>query len=129
MAGAADKKKAKTKAAAAKSGKAKGKGKRGGQAATAAGGRPLSVAAHPRAKSHVRRSKGLGGLLGFAVAAFVSLQASVPIVTAGERALLAGLAGYLLGWACSVVVWRQLMIAELRMLAEKVAKQRAEQAE
>ena len=89
----------------------------------------MSVAAHPRARSHVRKAKGLGGLLGFALAFIMSVQASVPISAAGERALIAGVAGYLLGWACSVAIWRQLMVAEMKLAVEQVAKARARQRE
>jgi hypothetical protein len=113
--------KADTKAKNAKESK---KGKKGKQAADE--GPVLSVAAHPIAKSHVRKAKGIGGLLGFALALILSLQASVPLLDAAERALIAGFAGYLLGWACSVTVWRQLMIAELKVTAEQIAKRRAE---
>lgn len=106
----------------------KAKGKKGKNAAANDAERPLSVAAHPRAKSHVRRAKGFGGLVGFMLAAILSVQASVPFVVSGERALVAGLAGYLVGWACSVTVWRQLMVAELRAAAEEVTARRAEAA-
>ena len=77
------------------------------------------VASDPRGAGLVRRAKGWGGLAGFAIAAYLSLSAAVPVPVAGERALLAGAAGYMLGWACSVAIWRQLMIAELRDAAER----------
>jgi len=98
-----------------KKGKAKKKGKGGGQELA---GEMLSVASDPRGADYVRRAKGWGGLAGFAIAAYLSLSASVPLPIAGERALMAGAAGYLLGWACSVAIWRQMMIAELRQAAE-----------
>jgi hypothetical protein len=34
------------------------------------------------------------------------------------RALIAGVGGYLLAWMCSVTVWRQLVLAELRAAIE-----------
>ena len=109
----------------AKNAKESRKAKKGKQAG-GDGGPVLSVAGHPIAKSHVRKAKGAGGLLGFALALILSLQASVPLIDAAERALIAGFAGYLLGWACSVTVWRQLMIAELKVTAEQIDKRRAE---
>ena len=92
--------------------KAAGKGKGKGKAGAPADG--MSVAAHPRASANVQRIKGLGGLLGFAIAAYLSSQAHVSVQQIGERSLIAGVAGYLLAWGCSVTVWRHLMLAELR---------------
>jgi hypothetical protein len=111
-------KKAKAKA---KKGKDK-QGKDGKQGAQSA----LSVAGNPRAAAQVRRAKGWGGLAGFVLAAWLSMRASVPIVQVGERALIAGLAGYLVAWGCSVTVWRHLLVAELRHAAEEARQRRAE---
>jgi hypothetical protein len=99
----------------AKSGKdKKGKGKKGkGDGADA--GRP-SVANHPRARASVRRIKGLGGLVGFGVAAFLAHSAGLSITSVLVRALLVGVGGYLLAWGCAVAVWRQIVLAELRMI-------------
>jgi hypothetical protein len=95
-------------------GKGKGKGGKGGSDSTL-----ISVAAHPRAGVQVRRAKGWGGLAGFVIAAYLSINAQVPLVDVGERALIAGAAGYLVAWACSVTVWRHLMLAELRAAHER----------
>ena len=78
-----------------------------------------SVAAHPRASFQVRRAKGWGGLVGFGLAAYLSYKAGVPTIDLGIRAVLAGLAGYMLAWACAVTVWRHLVLAELRAVVER----------
>lgn len=92
------------------------KGKKGkGEAGASAG---PSVASHPRASYQVRRAKGWGGLAGFAIAAYLSYKAGVPTADLGLRALVAGMAGYMLAWACSVTVWRHLVLAELRAAVE-----------
>jgi hypothetical protein len=78
----------------------------------------LSVATHPRARAQVRRVKGWGGLIGFGIAAYLSLKAGVPATQTGVRALGAGVAGYLVAWACAVSVWRHLVLAELRAAFE-----------
>jgi hypothetical protein len=78
-----------------------------------------SVASHPRASYQVRRAKGWGGLAGFAIAAYLSYKAGVPTFDLGLRAIIAGMAGYMLAWACSVTVWRQLVLAELRAVADR----------
>ncbi len=106
----ADQSKADAKAKS-KDKKAKGKGKGDGADA----GRP-SVANHPRAAASVRRMKGLGGLAGFAIAAYLAHKAGLSTTAVLERALLVGVASYLLVWACAVAVWRQIVLAELRMI-------------
>jgi hypothetical protein len=78
----------------------------------------LSVAAHPRAAAAVKRAKGFGGVGGFALAAYLSHKAGVPAAQVGARALAVGVAGYLVAWACSVTVWRHLVLAELRAALE-----------
>lgn len=112
------------KAKGGKPGKKKPMGKRA-RAAQEKRAEP-SVAGHPRAGRHVRQAKGWGGLVGFAAAAYLSMRAGVPTYEIGIRALAAGAAGYLLAWACSVTVWRHLLDAELRLVAERVAAERAE---
>jgi hypothetical protein len=80
-----------------------------------------SVAAHPRASYQVRRAKGWGGVAGFGIAAYLSHKAGVPMVDLGLRAIIAGMVGYLLAWACAVTVWRQLVLAELRAVAGRAS--------
>ena len=91
------------------------KGKKG--QADSAGG--PSLAAHPRASYQVRRAKGWGGIAGFSIAAYLSYKAGVPMFDLGLRAIIAGIVGYMLAWACAVTVWRQLVLAELRAVAER----------
>ncbi len=93
----------------------KSKGEEGGVAGA-------SVANHPRARAAVRRSKGWGGLIGFGIAAYLSLQAGVPAPDAGLRALGAGVVGYVLAWGCAVAVWRHLVLAEMRAAYEHAAR-------
>jgi hypothetical protein len=126
---AKDDKKAAAKAAKGKpDAKGKKKDKKGKKDEAADASTVMSVANHPKAGAHVRRAKGWGGLIGFAVAAILSLKASVPVDVVGERALLFGAIGYMIGWASSVTIWRQLMIVELRVAAEQVKAKRAEAA-
>lgn len=114
---------AKDKAAKDKGGKGKGgkdKNKKDGKGKHKKDKAPAgSLASHPRAAVQIRRAKGWGGLAGFLIAAYLSLKASVPPDLIGLRAVAAGAAGYMLGWACSVAIWRQLVIAEMRAITER----------
>lgn len=116
--------KAKTKAEGKKGKKGKGKGK--GDAEQSPGS---SIATHPRARASVRRVKGWAGIAGFAIAAALSLQASVPMLQVGERALAAGVVGYMLAWWVGVLIWRQLIIAEQRAAMAEIERRRSEPGE
>lgn len=87
-----------------------------------------SIATHPRARASVRKAKAWTGLIAFAIAGALSLQASVPVAQAGARALAAGIAGYLVAWWFSMLIWRQLMIAEQKVAIEEIERRRAERA-
>ncbi|MEA2144880.1 MAG: hypothetical protein QOG59_467 [Solirubrobacteraceae bacterium] len=87
----------------------------------------LSVAAHPRASAQVRKAKGWGGLAAFVITGYLSLSHGATADIAGMRALVAGVAGYVLAWGCAVMVWRQLMVAEIRAKVER-ARVRSEEA-
>jgi hypothetical protein len=100
-------------------GKSKGKGKGKGKSKSGAAGTGMSVASHPRAAASVRQAKGWGGIAAFGVTAYVSLSHGVSPDVAGLRAIAAGIVGYVLAWGCGVMVWRHLMVAELRARVER----------
>jgi hypothetical protein len=92
-----------------------GKKAKKGKGATEDG---VSVAGHPRAAPAVRRAKGFGGIGVFLIAGYLSYKAGVPPDQVALRALVFGIAGYMLAWACSVTIWRHLVLAELRAAVE-----------
>jgi hypothetical protein len=97
-----------------------------------AGGQPApysSIATHPRARASVRRAKAWTGLIAFLLAAALALKASVPVYQTGLRALAAGIAGYLLAWWFSMLIWRHLILAEQRVAVEQLERRRAERAQ
>jgi hypothetical protein len=95
--------------------------------ATAGDGAKLpSIANHPRAGAQIGRAKSWGGLLGFMLVAVLSWRAGVPAPDLMLRALLGGVAGYVVAWASAVAIWRHLVIAELRAVrVRRAAVQRA----
>jgi type VI protein secretion system component VasK len=78
----------------------------------------VSIAAHPRAKAAVRRARARTGLAAFVVVLLLSLHAGVPGQDAALRAVAAGLVGNLIGWACALAVWRQIVMQEVRLVGE-----------
>jgi hypothetical protein len=61
-------------------------------------------------------------------AGYASWKGGAPFVDSALRALLWGMAAYLLVWFCAVQVWRHVAIAEVRA-AEKVWRARRDEAE
>ena len=103
------------KAKAAKGKKGKDKGKKGAEKGAAT----VSLKSHPRASAHLRTLKGWGGLIGFLLTAYLSWKADVPLATLCLRAMLAGVAGYIVAWWCGVVAWRAIVLAEMRARFEE----------
>jgi hypothetical protein len=108
--------------------KADKKGKKGKKGKDE-GAQGASIANHPRARASIRRTKGWAGLAGFAIAAAMSIQASVPMFQVGLRALGAGVVGYMLAWWFSVMIWRQLILAEQKAAYEVIERRRSEEAD
>jgi hypothetical protein len=109
-----------------KKGKKEKKGKKGKGENEGAQG--ASIANHPRARASIRRTKAWTGLAGFAIAALLSAQASVPMFQVGLRALGAGVVGYMLAWWFSVMIWKQLIMAEQKAAYEAIERRRDEDA-
>ena len=122
---APDKKQKKAKEPkAAKAKKTKGK-------AAAATGRTLaiSIPAHPRAQRSIRKIRARTAIGVFLLVLILSHRSGVPNQEAVMRALLAGLIGNLVGWGCALAVWRQLVMAEVRLVENARRERRRAQAE
>ena len=86
----------------------------------------LTLSRHPRALRQIRRLRSIVGLGALALAVGLSLRAGVPPFDALLRGLVAGVCASLLTWACAVVSWRHLILAEIeaarrRALAARLA--------
>lgn len=94
---------------------ADGRANRNSNGVESAGAREhvLSVAAHPRAARRVAESKAWGGVAGFVAGGYLSL-ANHTLAEAAVRALVTGVVCYVAVWAAAVLVWRRLVVAELR---------------
>jgi hypothetical protein len=91
---------------------------------TPAGSDDVKVSAHPRAQRQIRRAKGMAGLAGFGLMAWLSWRSGTDFVHLGLRALLGGTIAYVVGWAVAVYVWRQITIAEVRQHARILAERK-----
>ena len=88
----------------------------------------IKLSEHPRARHHIRLAKGWAGLAACAFAGYAAWKSGLPFVDTALRALLWGVAAYVVVWFLAVQVWRQLAIAEVRA-AEKQWLERKEEAE
>ena len=104
--------------------KAGAKGQKGKQGAQASG--EIKLSEHPRARQHIRLAKGWAGLAGCAFAGYASWHGGAPFVDTALRALLWGVAAYVLVWFCAVQVWRQVAIAEVRAAEKEWRERKAE---
>ena len=78
---------------------------------------------HPRATRQIELARGWGGIGAFVLVGLLALHAEVPAASAGLRALIAGVVGYIVCWFLAVMVWRHLAVAE-EAAARAFAEQR-----
>src|SRR3954471_23130349 len=100
------------------------KGKKGAPQTAA----DVRVAEHPRAKRQIALAKSYAGLGAFMYVAYSAYNGGAQFVDVASRALLWGVAAYVLVWALAVQVWRHLAVAEVKA-AEKRWRQRKEEEE
>jgi hypothetical protein len=91
------------------------------------GGVTVSLAAHPRAKAGIRRARTRAALIAFALVLVLNLAGNQTAFDATWRALIAGIVVNVIAWRCAIIVWRHIVIAEVRQLAEARAEQLREQ--
>ena len=92
----------------------------------------VSIAAHPRAKAGIRRARTRGALIAFALVLALNLVGDQTPFDATWRALLAGIVANVVVWRFAIVIWRHIVIAEVRQLEEerreKIEAQKEERA-
>ena len=89
----------------------------------------VSIAAHPRARGSIRRTRARTALAAFVIVLLLSHSAGVTDQEAVMRAVVAGLVGNLIGWACALAIWRQIVVQEVRSVAEARREQARARAE
>jgi hypothetical protein len=87
----------------------------------------ISVANHPRAASAIRRARARTALVVAGLVLLLCLHKGVPAQLAVARALVAGVAGFLVAWIIGVTLWRQIVLAELRATHEARQARRRDQ--
>jgi hypothetical protein len=90
----------------------------------------VSIAQHPRAKAGIRRARTRGALIVFALVLALNLIGDQDAFDATWRALLAGIVANVVIWRFAIVIWRHIVISEVRQLEEEhMEKLKAQQEE
>ena len=79
----------------------------------------ISVSAHPRASNAIVKMKSWAALVGFAGVGVLSYNAGVQPFESLVRALVAGIALYVVAWIAGVTLWRSLVVEEARQEGER----------
>lgn len=85
---------------------------------------PITLGAYPAAMASIRRIRARAGLAAFAVVLLLSLHHGLTLPSASARALIAGVAVQLVAWKVAVVVWRQIVLVQVRAAQEAHAERR-----
>lgn len=93
--------------------------------AEAGGTGGVRLSAHPRARRDIAMAKAAGGLGTFAIVALLAQRAGMPFAAVVFRALLAGMAGFVMAWMLAVVVWRHLALAQIEKLRRDIVAEQA----
>jgi hypothetical protein len=83
----------------------------------------VSIAQHPRARAGIRRARTRGALTVFALVLALNLIGDQDAFDATWRALLAGIVANVIIWRFAIVIWRHIVIAEVRQLEEEREEQ------
>src|SRR3954467_9039728 len=89
----------------------------------------VSLAAHPRARAGIRRARTRAALIAFALVLVLNLIGDQTAFDAIWRALLAGIVVNVIAWRCAIVVWRHIILAEVRAAEEQLAERQREERE
>jgi hypothetical protein len=82
----------------------------------------VSIAQHPRAKAGIRRARTRAAFGAFVLVFALNMLSSGDAFTSTWRALLAGIVVNIIVWRCAIVVWRHVVVAELRAEEERRAE-------
>src|SRR5215218_10298755 len=103
--------------------KEKKKGKKGDDASLT-----VSISAHPRAKAGIRRARTRAAFGAFMLVLALNLVGNQDLFDAVWRALLAGIVVNVIVWRSMIVVWKHIIVSELKQEEDRrVARARERQ--
>lgn len=87
--------------------------------------KPYTIDDHPKARRSIETTRSWAALITCGLVALVSSQAGVTTFDALARGLVAGVIMFVLAWAVAVMVWREIVRAEIAQARETVRERRA----
>jgi hypothetical protein len=90
---------------------------------------PITLRSHPAAMASIRRVRARAGLGAFGLVLLLSLHHGVALPGATTRALIAGVAVQLVAWKAAVIVWRQIVLVQVRHVEEAHRERRRQRIE
>lgn len=85
------------------------------------GGAPealVSLSQHPRANAGIRRARTRAAFIAFVAVFVLNVVGDQELFDAVWRALLAGIVVNVVVWRCAIVVWRHIVLNELKQVAD-----------
>jgi len=79
----------------------------------------VSIAAHPRAKAGIRRVRTRAAFGAFMLVLALNVIGHQDLFDALWRALLAGIIVNVIVWRCAIVVWKHVIVSEVRQEEER----------
>lgn len=89
--------------------------------------RPYTLDDHPKARRSIEQTRSWAALLTFVLGSTLSIQAGSTVFDGVARGLVAGVIMFVLAWGVSVLVWREIVRAEI-LRARQLVRERREQA-
>lgn len=91
----------------------------------AADPKPYTIDDHPKARRSIETTRSWAALISCGLVALLSIQAGSTVFDGIVRGLIAGVLMFILAWGVSVMVWREIVRAEIVQAREKVRERRA----
>ena len=85
----------------------------------------VSIAQHPRAKAGIRRARTRAAFGAFVLVLALNLVGHQDLFDAVWRALLAGIVVNVIVWRAAIVVWKHVIVSELRQAEDEYAARMA----
>ena len=86
--------------------------------------KPYTIDDHPKARRSIEQIRSWAALLTFALGSMLSIQAGSTVVDGVVRGLIAGVVMFILAWGVSLLVWREIVRAEIIQARELVRERR-----
>jgi hypothetical protein len=79
----------------------------------------VTISAHPRAKAGIRRARTRAAFGAFMLVLALNVVGNQDLFDAVWRALLAGIVVNVIVWRCAIVVWKHIIVSELKQEEER----------